>query len=151
MPPHSSHLLQPLDVVRFSPLKTAFSTQNKDLTRNHIFHVRKEDFLATYYTAFLTTFTTKKWQVQEVTWDRVFAFIAVNRLSLHPSNWSYHLVWWPWTASSVSLSQLHSLASHTAVPSLLLQTYSHWRVRSFFPLGSSSWTSSKWPGSIGRP
>jgi len=29
MPPHSSHLLQPLDVGCFSPLKTAFSKQNQ--------------------------------------------------------------------------------------------------------------------------
>lgn len=58
MPPHSSHLLQPLDVGCFGPLKTAFSKQNQSLIRNHIFHVRKEDFLATFQTAFLAAFTT---------------------------------------------------------------------------------------------
>jgi hypothetical protein len=58
MPPHSSHLLQPLDVGCFSPLKTAFSKQNQGLIRNHIFHVKKEDFLATFQTAFMATFTT---------------------------------------------------------------------------------------------
>jgi hypothetical protein len=57
MPPHSSHLLQPLDVGCFGPLKTAFSKQNQDLIRNHIFHITKVDFLATFYTAFLATFT----------------------------------------------------------------------------------------------
>ena len=57
MPPHSSHLLQPLDVGCFGPLKTAFSKQNQNLIRNHIFHVKKEDFLATFQTAFLATFT----------------------------------------------------------------------------------------------
>lgn len=57
MPPHSSHLLQPLDVGCFSPLKTAFSKQNQNLIRNHIFHIRKEDFLATFYTAFQASFT----------------------------------------------------------------------------------------------
>jgi hypothetical protein len=57
MPPHSSHLLQPLDVGCFSPLKTAFSKQNQDLIRNHIFHIRKVDFLATFYTAFQASFT----------------------------------------------------------------------------------------------
>jgi hypothetical protein len=57
MPPHSSHLLQPLDVGCFGPLKTAFSRQNQDLIRNHIFHVTKADFLATFYTSFLTSVT----------------------------------------------------------------------------------------------
>jgi hypothetical protein len=57
MPPHSSHLLQPLDVGCFGPLKTAFSKQNQDLIRNHIFHVRKVDFLATFHTAFQASFT----------------------------------------------------------------------------------------------
>ncbi len=56
MPPHSSHLLQPLDVGCFGPLKTAFSKQNQDLIKNHIFHVTKEDFLATFHTAFLASF-----------------------------------------------------------------------------------------------
>ena len=57
MPPHSSHLLQPLDVGCFGPLKTAFSKQNQHLIKNHVFHVSKEDFLATFYTAFLASFT----------------------------------------------------------------------------------------------
>jgi hypothetical protein len=57
MPPHSSHLLQPLDVGCFGPLKTAFSKQNQNLIRNHIFHVTKVDFLSSFYTAFLASFT----------------------------------------------------------------------------------------------
>jgi hypothetical protein len=57
MPPHSSHLLQPLDVSCFGPLKAAFSKQNQGLVRNHIFHVTKEDFIACFYQAFLTSFT----------------------------------------------------------------------------------------------
>jgi hypothetical protein len=44
MPPRSSHLLQPLDVGCFGPLKTAFSKQNQNLIRNHIFHVKKWTF-----------------------------------------------------------------------------------------------------------
>jgi hypothetical protein len=52
MLPYSLHVLQPLDVSCFSPLKTAFLKQNQDLIRNHIFHIRKVDFLATFYTAF---------------------------------------------------------------------------------------------------
>jgi hypothetical protein len=57
MPSHSSHLLQPLDVGCHSPLKTAFSKQNQDLIRNHIFHITKVDFLSSFYTAFLSSFT----------------------------------------------------------------------------------------------
>jgi hypothetical protein len=57
MLPHSSHLLQPLDVGCFSPLKTAFSKQNQNLIRNHIFHVTKVDFLSSFYTAFRASFT----------------------------------------------------------------------------------------------
>lgn len=57
MPPHSSHILQPLDVLSFGPLKTAFSKQNQDLIRNHVFHIVKADFLATSHIAFLAAFT----------------------------------------------------------------------------------------------
>jgi hypothetical protein len=57
MPPHSSHLLQPLDVGCFSPLKTAFSKQNQDLIRNHVFHVTKVDFITAFKQAFLASFT----------------------------------------------------------------------------------------------
>jgi hypothetical protein len=52
MPPHSSHLLQLMDVSYFSPLNTAFLKQNQDLIQNYIFHVKKQDFLATLQTAF---------------------------------------------------------------------------------------------------
>jgi len=48
MPPRSSHLLQPLDVGCFSPLKTAFSKQNQDLIRNHVFHITKVDFITAF-------------------------------------------------------------------------------------------------------
>jgi hypothetical protein len=57
MPPHSSHLLQPLDVGCFGPLKTAFSKQNQDLIRNHVFHVTKVDFITAFKQAFLASFT----------------------------------------------------------------------------------------------
>jgi hypothetical protein len=56
VPPHSSHLLQPLDVGCFGPLQQAFSKQNQNLIRNHKFHVTKQDFIAYLYTALQTTF-----------------------------------------------------------------------------------------------
>jgi len=46
-----------LDVGCFGPLKTAFSKQNQALIRNYIFHIRKEDFLASFYTAYLASFS----------------------------------------------------------------------------------------------
>jgi hypothetical protein len=48
MPPHSSHLLQPLDVGCFSPLKTAYGHQVSELARQRIFHVDKLNFLYLY-------------------------------------------------------------------------------------------------------
>lgn len=48
---HSSHLLQPLDVACFGPLKTAYSKLIQQLARNGIFHVDKTDFPANYQQA----------------------------------------------------------------------------------------------------
>jgi hypothetical protein len=57
MPPHSSHLLQPLDVGCFALLKKAYSTQVSDLMRNHITHISKEAFLPAFRAAFNTSIT----------------------------------------------------------------------------------------------
>ena len=42
MQPHSSHLLQPLDVACFSPLKRMYSDEISALARNRIHHISKE-------------------------------------------------------------------------------------------------------------
>jgi hypothetical protein len=42
MPPHSSHVLQPLDVVCFSPLKRKYSQRVRDLARRRVFYIDKE-------------------------------------------------------------------------------------------------------------
>jgi hypothetical protein len=52
MPPHSSHLLQPLDVGCFSPLKKAYGAQIDKLIRAHITHITKEDFFPAFRVAF---------------------------------------------------------------------------------------------------
>ena len=52
MPPHSSHLLQPLDVGCFAPLKQAYGRQIEDLTRGGITHIAKEDFLPAFFAAY---------------------------------------------------------------------------------------------------
>jgi hypothetical protein len=57
MPPHSSHLLQPLDVGCFSPLKRAYNREVKSLIRYHINHVTKLEFLPAFKAAFDRSFT----------------------------------------------------------------------------------------------
>ena len=58
MPPHSSHLLQPLDVGCFSPLKRAYNREIEALIRDHINHVTKLEFLPAFKAAFERSFTS---------------------------------------------------------------------------------------------
>jgi hypothetical protein len=57
MPPHSSHLLQPLDVGCFSPLKKAYGRQAENLMRNRINHITKLEFLPCFIAAFKDAIT----------------------------------------------------------------------------------------------
>ena len=57
MPAHSSHLLQPLDVGCFGPLKKAYGRQIEDLVRARITHISKEDFLPAFQRAFQLAMT----------------------------------------------------------------------------------------------
>jgi hypothetical protein len=52
MPAHSSHILQPLDVGCFSPLKKAYGRQIEDMMQAHIVHITKDDFFPAFYAAF---------------------------------------------------------------------------------------------------
>jgi hypothetical protein len=52
MPPHSSHLLQPLDVGCFAPLKRAYHTELDSWTRCAITQIKKETFLPAFHIAF---------------------------------------------------------------------------------------------------
>jgi hypothetical protein len=52
MPAHSSHLLQPLDVGCFSPLKRAYGRQIEDMMWAHIIHITKDDFFPAFHAAF---------------------------------------------------------------------------------------------------
>jgi len=56
MPAHSSHILQPLDVVCFSPLKLKYSQRIRDLARRRVFHINKEGFLPAFKLAFFDVF-----------------------------------------------------------------------------------------------
>jgi hypothetical protein len=51
MPPHSSHLLQPLDVGCFGPLKKAYGREIEHLMRRSITHITKTEFFPAFYTA----------------------------------------------------------------------------------------------------
>ena len=46
MPAYTSHLLQPLDVSCFSPLKRAYGQEVAELARQGVFHVDKLEFLS---------------------------------------------------------------------------------------------------------
>jgi hypothetical protein len=58
MPAHSSHLLQPLDVGCFSPLKSAYCRLITEGARVGINHVDKSEFLSIYTRAHTETLST---------------------------------------------------------------------------------------------
>jgi len=51
LPPHSSHLMQPLDVAVFGPLKRAISLQISRLLRSGITRIQKAEWLVRYIEA----------------------------------------------------------------------------------------------------
>jgi len=51
MPPHSSHLLQPLDVGCFAVLKQSYGRQIEGYMRNGVNHIDKPDFLRAFHAA----------------------------------------------------------------------------------------------------
>ena len=51
LPPHTSHVLQPLDVGLFGPLKTMLSTHQDALFRLHVARIRKVEWLIAYVKA----------------------------------------------------------------------------------------------------
>jgi hypothetical protein len=57
MPPHSSHLLQPLDVALYSPLKRAYGDQINLFIRASINHITKSEFFLAFMAAHNKTFT----------------------------------------------------------------------------------------------
>ena len=51
MPPHSLHLLQPLNVSCFTVLKRSYGRQIENLIRVGVNYIDKSDFLSAYSTA----------------------------------------------------------------------------------------------------
>ena len=59
MPAHSSHLLQPLDVGCFGPLKQSYGRQVEGFMRSHINHISKLEFLCAFREAWTASMTEK--------------------------------------------------------------------------------------------
>jgi hypothetical protein len=59
MPPHSSHLLQPLDIGCFGPLKKAYGREIDHLITRSITYISKTEFFPAFYAAFQATMTEK--------------------------------------------------------------------------------------------
>ncbi|RKK08368.1 hypothetical protein BFJ68_g17297 [Fusarium oxysporum] len=57
MPPHSSHLLQPLGIGCFGPLKKAYGREIEHLIRCSITHVSKTEIFPAFYAAYQATMT----------------------------------------------------------------------------------------------
>jgi hypothetical protein len=55
MPAHSSHLLQPLDVGCFSPLKRSYGKEIENLIRTHVTHITKVEFFTAFKNAFFVS------------------------------------------------------------------------------------------------
>ncbi|KAF3349016.1 Glycerate kinase [Verticillium dahliae VDG2] len=62
MPPHSSHILQPLDVGCFGPLKKAYGRQIEERMRAGTTHISKEDFFPAFSAAFQQAMTVENIQ-----------------------------------------------------------------------------------------
>jgi hypothetical protein len=57
MPPHSLHLLQPLDVSCFSPLQRTYGHEIQELARQGVYYIDKIDFLTIYTQIWPRVFT----------------------------------------------------------------------------------------------
>lgn len=62
MPPHSSHILQPLDVGCFGPLKKAYGKQIESYIQGNQTHITKEDFFPAFKAAFQEAITPENIQ-----------------------------------------------------------------------------------------
>jgi hypothetical protein len=56
MPPHSSHLLQSLNIALFDPLKRSYGRMVEKLMRISLTRISKEDFFPAFKNAFFEVF-----------------------------------------------------------------------------------------------
>ena len=62
LPAHSSHLLQPLDVGCFNPLKRAYGKALEDFIKSHVNHITKTEFFIAFYAAHVAAMTSQNIQ-----------------------------------------------------------------------------------------
>ena len=62
LPPHSSHLTQPLDVGCFSVLKRAYGRQIETFIKAHVNHITKVEFFLAFTAAYKESMTTQNCQ-----------------------------------------------------------------------------------------
>jgi hypothetical protein len=62
LPPHSSHLTQPLDVGCFSILKRAYGRQIETFVKAHINHITKAEFFLAFKAAYIQSMTVQNAQ-----------------------------------------------------------------------------------------
>jgi hypothetical protein len=62
LPPHSSHLTQPLDVGCFSVLKRMYGRQIETFIKAHINHITKVEFFLAFHAAYKRSITTQNAQ-----------------------------------------------------------------------------------------
>ena len=62
LPPHSSHLLQPLDVGCYNPLKKAYGKEIENFIKAHITHITKPEFFIAFQAAHNITMTKENIQ-----------------------------------------------------------------------------------------
>ena len=72
LPPHSTHTLQPLDVVMFKPLSSAYSKALSDhfLTTQGLIPINKTDFFPLFWQAWISSFKKhtilKAWEAKGI-------------------------------------------------------------------------------------
>jgi hypothetical protein len=76
MPPYSSHLQQPLNVIPYSLLKRYYSNGISLLVRSRIYYINKETFLLAFKAAFKKTFIL----------ENIYAGFRGARLALYDPN-----------------------------------------------------------------
>ena len=118
MPPHTSHLLQPLNVSCFSPLKRVYGHEIQELARQGVYHVDKIDFLTIYTQIRLRVFTEQNIQAGfqatgliPYSPERVLSSLTVVRTPSPPATTADNNV--AWTAETPrTVAQLEQQAQH---------------------------------------
>ena len=59
LPPHSSHLTQPLDVGCFSDLKRFYGYEIDVFVKSHINHITKVEFFLAFHNAYIKAMTAE--------------------------------------------------------------------------------------------